>query len=382
MAEAIVIIGAGIFQKPLIEKASSMGYETHVFAWEEGAVAKGIADYFYPISIIDIDQIQACCRLIKPVAVASIASDLAAITVNELAVRLGLPANSQECVIRTTNKYAMRCALKAAGIPVPDFAVADLVTVVGGASALGLTFPLIVKPTDRSGSRGIALVHDDAGLRRAVASAVEYSFEEKAIVESFLEGDEFSCESITYQGTHHILALTKKETTGSPGFIETGHREPAGLTPEQEHSITAEIVKALDALQINCGASHAEFRINHNGELRIIEIGARMGGDCIGSHLVYLSTGYDFLGMVIDVAAGKSPDLNNNGLSRAAAVKFIMSKADIDRMNRIVHSEPRAVVEISPIIIHNQPIIDSASRYGYYVLTASNSQEMERILAL
>ena len=382
MAESIVIIGAGIFQKPLIEKATDMGYETHVFAWEEGAAAKDACDHFYPVSIVDIDHIMEYCRQIKPAAVASIASDLAAVTVNELAARLGLPANSPSCVKRTTNKYAMRLALKAAGIPVPDFASVYSDMGLVGAAELGLSYPLIVKPTDRSGSRGISLVSDDDELRRAVDAAAVYSFEKKAIVESFLEGDEYSCESISYRGQHHVLALTKKYTTGSPGFIETGHLEPAGFTPGQEVSISADIVRALDALKITNGASHAEFRINRDGQLRIIEIGARMGGDCIGSHLVFLSSGYDYLRMVIDVAAGKAPDLGRKDTPAVAAIRFIMCEADVDTMNRIVLAQPQAIVEVSPITIHNGPIIDSASRYGYYILTASNSQEMERLFEL
>ncbi len=382
MADAIVIIGAGVFQKPLIEKASSMGYETHVFAWEEGAVCKDISDYFYPVSIVDIDAIEQHCRKIKPVAIASIASDLAAITVNTLADHMGLPCNSAKCVRQTTNKYAMRCALEKAGIPVPEFIKVDQDGVASGAASLGLDYPLIVKPTDRSGSRGIALVHDDDMLRKAVSAAVSYSFEKKAIVETYLEGDEYSCEAISSQGHHHILAFTKKATTGAPGFIETGHIEPAGFLPDQEESISRAIIRALDALQITCGASHSEFRMDRNGNPRIIEIGARMGGDCIGSHLVYLSSGYDFLGMVLDVAAGKAPDLVRTGPTGASCIQFIFGQSDVDKMNRIVKSYPENVVEISPIHFHDQPIVDSGSRFGYYVLTARDVQEMKRVLAL
>jgi biotin carboxylase len=382
MAEAVVIIGAGVFQKPLIEKAHSMGFETHVFAWEDGAVCKDISDFFYPVSIVDIDRIELYCHKIKPVAIASIASDLAAITVNTLADRLGLPCNSAKCVRQTTNKYAMRCALKKAGIPVPEFVEVDRDSAASGAAALGLSYPLIVKPTDRSGSRGIALVHDDDTMREAVDAAVSYSFEKKAIIETYLEGDEYSCEAISSQGHHHILAFTKKETTGAPGFIETGHMEPAGFSPDREAHIARAIISALDALQITCGASHSEFRVDRSGNPRIIEIGARMGGDCIGSHLVYLSSGYDFLGMVLDVAAGKAPDLEKKGPSGVSAVKFIFDQADVERMNRILQASPKSVAEISPIHFHNQPIVDSASRFGYYVLTAPNAQEMERVLAL
>ncbi len=382
MTEKVAIIGAGIFQKPLIEKAGSMGYETHVFAWEDGAAGREAADYFYPVSIVEKEQILALCRSFRPSAVVSIASDLAAVTVNEVACRLGLPSNSPECVKKTTNKYLMRRALQRAGIPVPAFVLADQANLTGGAAAWGLSYPLIVKPTDRSGSRGIALVHDDLELRRAVVTAAGYSFQKKAIVETVLEGSEYSCECITAHGEHHLLALTQKITTGSPDFIETGHRQPAVFTAAQTDEIAQTLFAAFDALEITCGASHAEFRIDSAGRIRIIEIGARMGGDCIGSHLVPLSTGYDFMGMVLDVAAGKKLNLRRQTGLRASAVNFIMNQADLEKMNRIIDAAPEAMVEIGPIEMNGRPVIDSSSRYGYYILAANDAGEMARILAL
>ena len=84
----IVIIGANDFQKPLIQKAKEMGYETHVFAWREGATGAEDADFFYEISIVEMDAILEECRKIKPDAVATIGSDLANITVQYLAEKL------------------------------------------------------------------------------------------------------------------------------------------------------------------------------------------------------------------------------------------------------------------------------------------------------
>ena len=110
----IVIIGANDFQKPLIQKAKEMGYETHVFAWREGATGAEDADFFYEISIVEMDAILEECRKIKPDAVATIGSDLANITVQYLAEKLGLPGNSSECIRQSTNKYAMRSAFQKA----------------------------------------------------------------------------------------------------------------------------------------------------------------------------------------------------------------------------------------------------------------------------
>ena len=106
----IVIIGANDFQKPLIQKAKEMGYETHVFAWREGATGAEDADFFYEISIVEMDAILEECRKIKPDAVATIGSDLANITVQYLAEKLGLPVaskpDSQEICFIPDHDYA------------------------------------------------------------------------------------------------------------------------------------------------------------------------------------------------------------------------------------------------------------------------------------
>lgn len=105
----IVIIGANDFQRPLIKKAGEMGYETHVFAWRDGATGAGDADFFYEISITEKEQILEICRKIQPDAVSTIGSDLANITVQYLAEKLGLPGNSSACIENSTT--SLPCGL-------------------------------------------------------------------------------------------------------------------------------------------------------------------------------------------------------------------------------------------------------------------------------
>lgn len=214
----IVIIGANDFQKPLIQKAGERGYETHVFAWREGATGAEDADYFYEISITEKEEILKKCLEIKPDAVATIGSDLANITVQYLAEKLGLPGNNRECIINSTNKYAMRKAFKEAGLPVPFFQA-----VQEGESVCPPSYPVIVKPTDRSGSRAITKVECEEELMPAIEAAISQSFEKKAIVEEYISGAEYSVETISYQGIHYFLQITKKFTTGEPHYIEVGH---------------------------------------------------------------------------------------------------------------------------------------------------------------
>jgi biotin carboxylase len=321
----IVIIGANNFQLPLIKKAKQMGIETHVFAWEQGAVGREISDYFYPISIINKELILKESERIKPDGIISIGSDLATITVNYVADKLGLIGNSPDCTRVTTNKYAMREKLSRDGLPCPLYSIAsdiqENISFCGG-------FPLIVKPTDRSGSRGVTKVNDIQELKQAVTRASSESFTSGYIVEKFITGHEYSVEMISWKNDHHFVQITEKETSGEPFFVEKGQHQPASLLPSVKEKIISIVKKALTCLNVEFGASHSEILIDRNNEVYIVEIGARMGGDYIGSHLVELSTGYDFVKEAINVAIGSFNEIYKTK-NNFSGVYFIMANPGI-----------------------------------------------------
>lgn len=375
----IAIIGANDFQNPLILKAKSLGYETHVFAWQDGSIGEKTADYFYPISIVEKDEILEKCKEIGIDAIATIASDLATLTVNYVAEKLGLPGNSLESTKKSTNKYEMRKAFKEAGVATPGFEIVSSPKDIEKLS--DMEYPLIVKPTDRSGSRAITKIYKKEELEEAISKAIENSFEKKAIVEEYIEGNEFSAEGITYKGEHKFLTITRKATTGAPHFIETGHIEPAGLSKDMEEKIYNELTKALTALQITNSATHSEFKITPNGDVRIIEIGARMGGDCIGSDLVQISTGYDFIKMVIDVAMGNEPSFEKVTEPKIAVIRFIFNKKDLEDFERVKKEAPELIYFVSKIEdISSHKVVDSSSRFGFYILACENKEKIRWLL--
>lgn len=98
------------------------------------------------------------------------------------------------------------------------------------------------------------------------------------------------------------MAIIEKITSGPPHFVELAHHQPSALSNELLDKIYSTTFDALSALSVKYGAGHTEIKINDNGNPYLIELGARMGGDFIGSHLVKLSTGYDFVDGVISVA--------------------------------------------------------------------------------
>ena len=190
----------------------------------------------------------------------------------------------------------------------------------------------------------------------------------KVLIEEFAEGQEYSVEYISYNGSHYFLALTKKYTTGAPHFIETGHMEPAPVNEKLLEKIKKIVSHALDSLDIKNGASHSEIKIDDDENIKIIEIGARMGGDCIGSDLVKYSTGYDFVKMVIDVACGYEPDFTKVCEPAEVESVFIFNQKDVDKLHDLERECPEKLIEI--VDFHPENLgktTDSSNRAGCYI---------------
>lgn len=369
----IAIIGASYLQEPLIEKAKSMGIETHVFAWKANDVGERSADHFYPISIIEKENILDKCREIGIDGICSIASDLAVITVNYVAEMMHLPGNPDSSTIRCTNKHYMRECFKANGDPSPK---SMMVHSAEDLKDIAIQFPIIVKPVDRSGSRGIMKLYSEEKLSDAISCAENQGFIKNALVEEFATGQEYSVECISYQGKHNFLAMTKKFTTGAPNFIETGHIEPAPVDDRTLEKVKSTIFHALNSLGVMNGASHSELKIDSNGNLKIIEIGARMGGDFIGSTLVHISTGIDFVKDVVQVALGCEPDLKPDREKKTAGVRFIFSEKDVEVYHKLQSEHPEYIYDHSISDNITGTVTDSSTRFGYFIMCTDTAEEM------
>ena len=370
MNKTLAIIGASYLQLPLILKAKEMDVHTICFAWEEGAVCKDVADKFYPISIIEKEQILEVCRKEGIDGITTIATDVAVPTISYVVNGLGLIGNSMECAFKSTNKYAMRKALKDGGVNCPAFSlIHDVDEAKKALELIGL--PTIVKPCDRSGSMGVTKVERMEQLAEAVESAVGASFAKAAVLEQFVDiAQEISVEGISWKGEHHVLAITDKVTTGAPHYVELGQHQPSQLPKDIIDKAVRQACLGVKALDIEYGASHPELMIDKNGQVFVTEIGARMGGDFIGSDLVYLSTGYDFLKGVIEVALGSfTPPARQ--WSKCAGVWFYSPdtpqvKSFIDNCT----SHP----EIIRWELHEdelRPLTRSADRAGYFIYQSS-----------
>ena len=341
----LAVIGASYLQRPVVERAKQMGLRTICFSWPQGAVCKDICDVFYPVSITEKEEILRICREEHIDGICTIASDVAAPTVAYVAEMMHLPGNSYQAALKAHDKHLMREALAAADVDCPGYVALSKnnpdgrISYFDKISCLRLQLPLIVKPSDRSGSLGVQKITRWEDLEAAVKEAESVSIAGEALVEEFIEGREISVEFISQSGHHHALQITDKTTTGAPHFVELAHHQPSSLPADMQKHIYDITRRALDALNLTEGASHSEYKITDTGRIVVMEIAGRMGGDFIGSDLVQLSTGYDFLQGVIEVALGLPIRVDVQPLARSS-VQFIAPQdvtCSADRTGYIIY---------------------------------------------
>lgn len=295
----IAILGASEPHLPLFLKAKEMGLETYCFAWDEGAYCKDYADHYYDISIIEKEQITQICRKEQINGIISNALEIAVPTVAYVSEVLGLNGIPYSAALDARNKFQMREKVTSQKACLQPYYK------LYQSGYMPLSYPVIVKPVDGSCSNGVTKVCKQEDFEQALIRASQASINNDILVEEYIEGKEVSVESISFHGKHYVLVITDKETTGAPYFVETAHHQPSNFPINLQEKISSSVKNVLNAIGINNGASHAEFKISSNGDVFFIEVGARGGGDFISYDLVELSTGYDYVKGMIEVALGE-----------------------------------------------------------------------------
>lgn len=368
MQNDIVVIGANSHIEPLINKVKGSGYKAHVFAWKTGEKGELAADVFYPVSILDKERILEECNKISPAAVVTLGSDMTALTVAFVSEKLGLPGKGYSVVKNATNKLTMRRILDKHNIPQPKFIGIDK----SGAymDSRGIDFPVVVKPTDRSGGRAVKRANNRIDVIKAVSAAKDMSFEKKAIVEEYILGRHYSCECISCDGNHHILAYThRKNLERYTSFKEHIHLQPARYTKGMREKVESLVYATLDALEISSGSSSVEFVIDRDNQIKIIEVSACMYGDYIASHMVPYTTGQDYMGMELQIALGRKIECLERELNRTAETHFVLQYSDLEQYQEYIkNSDCKILFEDISRQIDQPPKIPDGTIYGCYII--------------
>ena len=359
----LAILGASYLQRPLVEKAKEMGLETHVFAWREGNVVGNIATKFYPISILEKEQIYEVCKSINIDGITSIGSDLALDTVNYVAEKMDLVGNTLLSTELMRDKFLMRKELWNEGLPVPNFFSLENVNELNN---INLAYPFMIKASDRSGSKGIRLVYNDNDAFEAFYNAKKTSLNKKVIAEDYFDGKQYSIESISQNGRHHFVGITEEFYTGPPQFVETGHIVPGNLSNENLKKAVNLTFEALNALNFKNGASHTELRINKNNDICFIEIAGRMGGD-FRSELIRLAYEYDFLKDTILLSIGYDINPIISNAKRYSFIKWILNTRDISNFKFLKAENLIDIYDLSENQLISKNVGSSGDRSGFFI---------------
>ena len=375
----IFIIGASILQLPAIQKAKELGYYVGVADFNPNAVGIPYADIYYNVSTIDEEGVYQAAKAFGAEGIMTLATDMPMRSVAYACKKLGLTGISYDTAVKATDKGEMIKAFEEAGVEHPWYYIIE-----DAAKPLpeGITYPCITKPTDNAGSRGVMLVNSREELEAALAYSSENGRSGRVIVEEYMVGPEVSVEIIVWQGEPHVLQITDKLTTGAPHFVEMGHSQPSGLPTETQEKIRDLACRAVKAVGIDNGPAHVEIMVTKDGP-KMVELGARMGGDCITTHLVPLSTGVDMIKATMDICLSLTPDIQPK-FQKGSAIRFFdVPQGTIAAIEGV--EEAKAIPGVKEISFTKQvgdPVGEigaSGDRVGFVIAQADTAQAAEQV---
>ena len=375
MNKKIMILGASILQLPAIKKAKELGLDVIAVDMDPEAIGfKESGIICEVISTIDTKKVIECAKKHKIDGIMTLASDMPMCTVAAVSKELGLVGVTEETALKATNKAEMRIALKKHGVPIPMFyrvsTKDEYLSAVEKIKSAG--YRCIVKPVDNSGSRGIDLLEDysDKSIEYAFNYSKAHSRGGELMVEEYMDGAEVSVETLSIRGVCHVIQITDKLTTGAPYFVEMGHSQPSLLEQKIQDRIREVAIAATYAIGIKEGPSHIEIKVTKDGP-KIVELGARLGGDNITTHLVPLSTGVDMVECCIRIALGEQPEYIPK-YKKASAIRYIeTTEGDIKEITGVEIAEQIPDIQQVSIVhgigFHAGEIKSSVDRVGFVI---------------
>lgn len=321
----ILILGAGLMQKPAILSAKEAGFTVHVIDADDKAVAIPYADTFRKIDLKDKEGILAYAKELKAgegglAAVFTAGTDFSA-SVSYVCEALGLPAHSYQAAINASVKTVMRQCFADAGVPSPAFvkvskedfdSTSRHCELQAKQSILEnilkkMSFPLVVKPVDNMGARGCRMVRSEEEFMPAVEIAVKCSRTGYAIVEEYMEGPEFSIDALVYNGTFTVTGFAIRHIKYPPYFIEIGHTMPAELDKKMHDELISVFALGAKALGLTCGAAKADIKYTSKGPM-IGEIAGRLSGGYMSGWTYPYASDLNLIKQGIMIAAGREPE--------------------------------------------------------------------------
>ena len=373
---SVLVFGVGELQRSIILRAKAMGLFVVGIDPCEDAYCKDDVDAFEVVGGQDFERTCAVVEKYGIHAIVTAATDKPLVMMARIAEKYGFPFYSVETAQWSTDKFRMKQRFITGDVPC---ARGRLIS--NAEDAKDLYFPLICKPRDNSGSRGVKLCSTLEELQQSIDEALQYSRLDTVLVEEYIEGREFSIEGLHYQGKSYVVQFTEKKTTPFPYNVELGHIQPAKLTDEQREAIRTIIDKIGKALHFEFCPSHTELKINDRG-IFVIETSPRLGGDYITSTLTPLSTGVNIEDQLLHIAFNEDIETTPTKQQFSGVRFFAFEEGSVIRRvpdAHFVKSWPH-VVDFEFKLKKGDKvnrITSSLNRYGQLILQAGNREAIE-----
>jgi len=301
-----MILGAGVYQVPLIKKAKEMGLSPIVVSMPGKYPGIPLADIFLDIDTTDENRILQAARKYSISGIVTTGTDVCMLSLGKVVDELGLHGTGYEAARRSVDKALMKKVFLENSVPTAVFKMFTSVE-KGKKFADQLGYPVMVKVTDSSGSRGITKVKSADDFQFAWERAHAVSRSRQIIVEQFFEGIEYGAQAFVH-GDKVVAVFPHNDTvTPAPYFSPIGHSMPSLLTEEIQEKTASVIAQAVRALGVRDCVSNFDMMLVENEPI-IIEIGARMGATCLPEN-VSIYTGMNAYEHLILLALGDHQEI-------------------------------------------------------------------------
>lgn len=370
----ILVLGGSYLQSEFVNTALFFGHAVHILDMNPCCyLAKRKDISFYNINISDVDQVEKHFIENKMDMVISPVTEIGNIVSSIVSERLGLRYNSVSTVNLTTNKILMRQALVKADLNEPRSAFIKDPSLKPD----DFKYPLIVKPSVSSASRGVTLVTAECEFKSAFYRAREYSKEgENILIEEFIPGEQYSIEVISYEGVHYVVAIVKEVLSDAPYYMERMDVISVDTNKKLLHQAQDFIQRLLDELGVKYGPSHIEVKVD-DGEIRLIEVASRSG--LLRDRLIRYANGSDYNKLILDSYLGRiSSKAEIRPPSTNALLGIISYPDDLNTFNELL-----AKSRITDYYFNGKELVDQpkmlTDAIGYFFTQSDDLNRIEEI---
>ena len=342
-----------------------MFFYTIVLDMDSKCIGSKWCDEFLPIDIANKELVLQKAKQYKIDAILTSATELGNITACYVGEKLGLNTNSYQTALNTTNKLLMKKILVQNGIKIAKYKlIKDEKDIYKW-----YIFPCIVKPIDSSAGRGISYCTSKDELFKALKKAQEYSKDKVVLIEEYIKGKQYSCETISSNAKHQLIAVDTEYIHTPPHIMETSHTIPADISNSLREKIYTIVIKVLNIFHIKYSAAHIELRVTDKEEIFIIELASRTGG--MRTEMINLAYGISYSQLLLQSALNILESNITSSITREVKCNFIISyKAykeylSLKKDDRYIIFEPFKISEVEQDFIADNI---GVSKGYYYVL--------------